>query len=223
MSNMQAQASAPLEWPTRGQYDCICIKYSFGHIHKVSHTAWLQHLANASSEEEHQQIRTARLLGEQMMSLPPLAIPSSPPTHNYSVPPSMLRIEALQGLAKQAREDHDPNKYVGCHKHARSKQPIHLTQDEDNSGLQPDVDETSGPMLSQPVHPDNGGIDPINNNLSPPPSLSQSPPQDVTDMCSPPPPPPPLCSPPSQDKTDTCSPLPPPSHAEQASPAIMYQ
>ncbi|KAI6007028.1 hypothetical protein EDD15DRAFT_2394684 [Pisolithus albus] len=231
-TNMQA----PLERPTGGQYDCVCNKYGFGRIHKVSHTAWLQHLANVSSEEERQRIRTARLLGEWMTSLPPLAIPSLPPTRDYSVPPSVLRNEALRGLAKRAREDRDPNEYVGRRKRARSKQPTHLNQNEDSSGLQPDVDETSG--LLQPVHPDDSGmdandiqsdrdpIDPANDNFSlpPPPSPSQSPPQDETDACSPPLPLPALHSPP-RDETETCSPLPPPSRLEQAPPAmsIMYQ
>ncbi|KAI6094055.1 hypothetical protein EV401DRAFT_1896508 [Pisolithus croceorrhizus] len=132
---MQAQASALLERSTGSQYDCVCIKYGFGHIHKVSHTAWLQHLANASSEEECQRIRTARLLGEWMTSLPPLANPSSPPTRNYSVPPSVRRIEALRGLAKRARENRDPNEYVGRRKHARVQQPIHINQTEEDSRI----------------------------------------------------------------------------------------
>ncbi|KAI6097308.1 hypothetical protein EDD16DRAFT_1527647 [Pisolithus croceorrhizus] len=156
---MQAQASALLEWSSAGQYDCICIKYSFGHIHKVSHTAWLQHLANAGSEEECQRICTARLLGEQMTSLPPLANPSSLPTCNYFVPPSMHRIEALWGLAKWARENCNLNEYVGCCKCARVQQPIHINQTQGNSGIQVDVNKTAGHVLSPPVHLDDGGMD----------------------------------------------------------------
>ncbi|KIK14677.1 hypothetical protein PISMIDRAFT_17120 [Pisolithus microcarpus 441] len=211
---MQAQASAILERPTGGQYDCVCIKYGFGCIHKVSHSTWLQHLANASSEEECQRIRSARLLGERIMSLPPLANSSPPPNRNLSVPPSIRRIEALRGLAKQARENRDLNEHVGRCKRARLKQPTDINQNEDSSGIQMDANETAGHVLSQPAHPGDGAmdvndlqsdrdpIDPIDNNFSPPPSLSQSPPQDETDPCSPPPPPP-LHSPPMRDGTDS--------------------
>ncbi|KIK26932.1 hypothetical protein PISMIDRAFT_8486 [Pisolithus microcarpus 441] len=211
---MQAQASAILERPTGGQYDCVCIKYSFRRIHKVSHSTWLQHLANASSEEECQRICSARLLGEQITSLPPLANSSPPPNRNLSVPPSVRRIEALRGLAKRARENRDPNEHVGRRKRARLKQPTDINQNEDSSGIQMDANETAGHVLSQPAHPGDGAmdvndpqsdrdpIDPIDNNFSPPPSPSQSPPQDETDPCSPPPPPP-LHSPPMRDETDS--------------------
>ncbi|KIK11164.1 hypothetical protein PISMIDRAFT_43836, partial [Pisolithus microcarpus 441] len=61
------------------QYDCVCIKYSYGQIHKVCPTAWQQHLASAGSEEERHRIHAARLLGEQVTSLPPLAEHAFPP------------------------------------------------------------------------------------------------------------------------------------------------
>jgi len=42
------------------------------------------------------------------------------------VPPSIRRADAHQGLAKRARENHDPNEYVGQQKCARVRmqQPI---------------------------------------------------------------------------------------------------
>ncbi|KAI6013382.1 hypothetical protein PISMIDRAFT_9512 [Pisolithus microcarpus 441] len=156
---MQAQASAILEWPTGGQYDCICIKYGFGCIHKVSHSTWLQHLANVSLEEECQRIRSARLLGERITSLPPLANSSPPPNCNLSVPPSIRRIEALWGLAKWARENCDPNKHVGRRKRARLKQPTDINQNEDSSRIQMDANKTAGHVLSQPAHPGDGAMD----------------------------------------------------------------
>ncbi|KIO08145.1 hypothetical protein M404DRAFT_133917, partial [Pisolithus tinctorius Marx 270] len=81
------------EQPTGRQYDCVCIKYGFGRLHKVSHTAWHQHLASASSEEERQRICTVRLLGERISSLPTLTA-SSPLDRDNSVPPSLRRAEA---------------------------------------------------------------------------------------------------------------------------------
>ncbi|KAI6019341.1 hypothetical protein PISMIDRAFT_10720 [Pisolithus microcarpus 441] len=101
---MQAQASAILERPTGGQYDCVCIN--------------------------------ARLLGEQITSLPPLANSSPPPNCNLSVPPSVRRIKALRGLAKRARENRNPNEHVGRRKRARLKQPTDINQNEDSSGIQ---------------------------------------------------------------------------------------
>jgi len=120
---MQVMASALLEHPTGRQYDCVCLKYGFGRTHKVSHTAWNQHLANAGSEDERHRIRMARLLGEQMTSLPPPTKYSSPPDRDYSVPPGVRRAEARRGLAKQAREARDPSEHVGRRKRARVKQP----------------------------------------------------------------------------------------------------
>ncbi|KAI5992517.1 hypothetical protein EDD15DRAFT_2368278 [Pisolithus albus] len=131
---MQAQTSAPPLQPTGQQYDCVCIKYGFGRLHKVSHVAWKQHLANASSEEERQRIRTARLLGERITSLPPLPEPLSPPDRNHFVPPSVRRAEARRGLAKRAREDRDPNEYVGHRKHVRKKQSNDPNQTDVPSG-----------------------------------------------------------------------------------------
>ena len=121
-----------LTWPPqissspRRQYDCVCLKYGSGHLHKVSHTAWYQHLASACTEEECQRIQTARVLADQIASLPPLTRPSSTPDRDYSVPPSIRRAEARRGLAKRARENHDPNEYVGQRKCARVRiqQPI---------------------------------------------------------------------------------------------------
>ena len=120
---MQAIASTLLEHPTGRQYDCMCLKYGFGRIHKVSHTAWNQHLANAGSEDERHCIRMARLLGERMTSLPPPTKHSSPPDRNYSVSPGVRRAEACRGLAKRAREACDLSEHVGWHKRARVKQP----------------------------------------------------------------------------------------------------
>ena len=120
---MQAIASALLEHPTGHQYDCMCLKYGFGRIHKVSHTAWNQHLANAGSEDERHRIRMARLLGERMTSLPPPTKHSSPPDCDYSVPPGVRRAEARRGLAKRAREARDLSEHVGRCKRARVKQP----------------------------------------------------------------------------------------------------
>ncbi|KAI6097117.1 hypothetical protein EDD16DRAFT_1527738 [Pisolithus croceorrhizus] len=126
---MQAQASKVLKQSTGGQYYCVCIKSGFRCIHKVSHMAWLKHLANASSEEEHQQIHTTRLLGEQITSLPPLANPSLPLTHNYSAPLSVHMIEALQGLTNGL--------------------PTSVTLK-----LIPGYSKMVGNWLSQPVYPD---------------------------------------------------------------------
>ena len=120
---MQAIASTLLEHPTGRQYDCMCLKYGFGRIHKVSHTAWNQHLANAGSEDKRHRICMARLLGEWMTSLPPPTKHSSLPDHNYSVSPGVHRAEACRGLAKWAREARDLSEHVGRHKHARVKQP----------------------------------------------------------------------------------------------------
>ncbi|KIM50461.1 hypothetical protein SCLCIDRAFT_145454, partial [Scleroderma citrinum Foug A] len=104
-------ASPDLEQPPRRQYDCVCLKYGSGHLHKVSHTAWYQHLASACTEEEHQCIQTARVLADRIASLPPLTRPSLTPDRDYSVPPSVRRAEARQGLAKRARENRNPNEY----------------------------------------------------------------------------------------------------------------
>ena len=57
-------------------------------------TAWYQHLASTCTEEECQCIQTARLLGDQIASLPPLTKPSSTPNCDYSVPPSIWRANA---------------------------------------------------------------------------------------------------------------------------------
>jgi len=97
-----------------------------GQLHRVSHTAWYQHLASACTEEECQHIQTARLLGDRIASLPPLTKPSSTPDRDYLVPPSARRADTRQGLAKRARENRDPNEYVGRRKcvHVRVQQPI---------------------------------------------------------------------------------------------------
>jgi len=118
-------SSYPEQSPRR-QYDCVCLKYGCGQPHRVSHTAWYQHLASACMEEEHQYIQAARLLGDQIASLPPLTKPSSTPDRDYSVPPSVRRANARRGLAKQARENHNPNEYVGQWKcvRVRVQQPI---------------------------------------------------------------------------------------------------
>ena len=121
-----------LTWPPqissspRRQYDCVCLKYGSGHLHKVSHTAWYQHLASTCTEEERQHIQTARVLADRIESLPPLTRPSSTPNRDYLVPPSIWRAETCQGLAKWARENRDPNEYVGRRKCARVRiqQPI---------------------------------------------------------------------------------------------------
>ncbi|KAI6119697.1 hypothetical protein EDD17DRAFT_1512507 [Pisolithus thermaeus] len=65
-------ASELPQQPTRCQYDCVCIKYGFGQLHKVPHVTWQQLFTSASSEDEHQHMYTARLLGDQITSLPPL-------------------------------------------------------------------------------------------------------------------------------------------------------
>ncbi|KAI6158237.1 hypothetical protein BKA82DRAFT_4010333 [Pisolithus tinctorius] len=137
------------EQPTGRQYDCVCIKYGFGRLHKVSHTAWHQHLASASSEEERQCIRTARLLGECISSLPTLTA-SSPLDCDNSVPPSLRRAEAHRGLAQRARENQDPNHYVGQRKRPRMQA---------NSERLTGDDETAGCSLSQPAFPDQGDPD----------------------------------------------------------------
>jgi len=103
---MQATVSTLLENPTGCQYDCVCLKYGFRHTHKVSHTAWNQHLANAGSEDERHQICMARLLGERITSLPPSVKHSSLPDPDHSVPTSVHRAEARRGLAKRC---HAPN------------------------------------------------------------------------------------------------------------------
>ena len=130
--------ASPDHEPPRHQYDCVCLKYGSGKPHKISHTAWYQHLASACTEEEHQCIQTARLLGDRIASPPPLTKPSSIPDHDYSVPPSVRRAEACQGLAKRARENHDPNEYVGRWKCARVRvqQPINLEAGPSNYGDQ---------------------------------------------------------------------------------------
>jgi len=58
-----------------------------------------------------------------MPSLSPLTRSSSPPDRDYSVPPSVrARAEVLRrGLVKRAREDSDPNEYVGRRQRARAK------------------------------------------------------------------------------------------------------
>ncbi|KAI6096283.1 hypothetical protein EDD16DRAFT_1720038 [Pisolithus croceorrhizus] len=145
-------ASELPQQPTRRQYDCVCIKYGFGQLHKVSRITWQQNFASTSLEDECQCIYAARLLGDRITSLPPLVSPSSPPSHDYSAPPSICRAEAHQGLAKWAREDRDPNGYVGCCKRAHVKQSIDINQIEDNSGTQANPNETAGHSLSQPVH-----------------------------------------------------------------------
>ena len=60
--------ASPDPEPPRHQYDCVCLKYGSGKPHKISHTAWYQHLASACMEEERQCIRTARLLGDRIAS-----------------------------------------------------------------------------------------------------------------------------------------------------------
>ncbi|KIK18625.1 hypothetical protein PISMIDRAFT_14248 [Pisolithus microcarpus 441] len=123
--------------------------------------------------------------------------PSSPPGCDYSVPPSIHRAEARWGLAKRAREDHNLNGYVGCHKCARVKQPIDPKQIEDNSGIQTDTNEMAssneneGDQGSPNPQVDEDPVDPIDDNehLSLSPSLPHSPPPDVTDPRPSPPPP----------------------------------
>ncbi|KAI6095854.1 WD40-repeat-containing domain protein [Pisolithus sp. B1] len=228
---MQAQVSQLLQQPTGHQYDCVCIKYGCGQVHKVSHVAWQHHLANASSEEEHQCICAACLLGDQATTLPPLASPSAPPDRNHSVPPSVHRIEALRGLSKRVREDRNPNEYVGRRKRAHAKQPTDTSHAEANSGIQMDTNETAGPSLSQPVQPDggmnnyhpqvdSGPIDPINDDklcLSPPPSWSRSPAPD-NEPCLSPPSSPHCSSPP--DRPDV---PPPPDRTHETLLDIPYQ
>jgi len=77
-------------------------------------------------QEECQRIQNARLWGHQIESLPPLTKPSSTPNCDYSVPSSVWRADARQGLAKRARENRDPNEYVGRRKcaHVHMQQPI---------------------------------------------------------------------------------------------------
>ena len=130
--------ASPDPEPSRRQYDCVCLKYRSGKPHKISHTAWYQHFASTCTEEEHQHIRTARLLGDRIASPPPLTKPSSIPDRDYSVPPSVRRAEARRGLAKRARENHDPNEYVGRRKCARAhvQQPIDSEAGPSNSGDQ---------------------------------------------------------------------------------------
>ena len=87
-------ASPDPKEPPRCQYDCVCLKFRSGHLHKVSHTQWDQHLASMHMEEERQHIQTVRLLGDQIESLLPPIKPSSTPNCDYSVPPSIQRAEA---------------------------------------------------------------------------------------------------------------------------------
>ena len=126
VSMVANMASPDPEQPPRRQYDCVCLKHGSGELHRVSHTAWYQHLATASTEEERQHIQTARLLGDQIASLSSLIKLSSTPDRDYSVPPSVRRAEARRGLAKRARENRDPDEYVGRRKCARVRvqQPI---------------------------------------------------------------------------------------------------
>ena len=130
--------ASPDPEPSRRQYDCVCLKYRSGKPHKISHTAWYQHFASTCTEEEHQHIRTARLLGDRIASPPPLTKPSSIPNRDYSVPPSVRRAEARRGLAKWARENHDPNEYMGRRKcaHVCVQQPIDSEAGPSNSGDQ---------------------------------------------------------------------------------------
>ncbi|KAL4080256.1 hypothetical protein V8B97DRAFT_1914317 [Scleroderma yunnanense] len=169
---MQAWASTPLKQPTGCQYDCICIKYRLKQLHKVSHTAWNQHLASMGSEEEHQHIHTARLFGDHMASLPPLTAASSPFDHGYSAPPSVHRAEACRGLAKWARENQDLNQYVGHCKPAHVQHPNpSLDQTDTNSGDQIGDNDLTGPSFSQPqsvpqpAHLDKGELDAHNFQL----------------------------------------------------------
>jgi len=119
-------ASPDPEQPPRCQYDCVCLKFGSGQPHRVSHTAWYQHLASACTQEERQCIQNARLWGHRIESLPPLTKPSSTPDRDHSVPSSVRRADARRGLAKRARENRDPNEYVGRRKCARVRmqQPI---------------------------------------------------------------------------------------------------
>ncbi|KAI6031148.1 hypothetical protein PISMIDRAFT_442908 [Pisolithus microcarpus 441] len=110
-ANYCMQQNSKEQSTARQLYDCVCTKHGYGRIHKVSHTAWQQHLASASSEEECRRIRTARLLGERMTSLPPLAKHSFPPDYRHSVPPSVRRAEARRGLATRCREGILPTRY----------------------------------------------------------------------------------------------------------------
>ena len=72
--------ASPDHEPPRRQYDCVCLKYGSGKPHKISHTAWYQHLASACTEEERQRIQTVRLLGDRIVS-PHL----SPNLHRYPI------------------------------------------------------------------------------------------------------------------------------------------
>ncbi|KAI5997037.1 hypothetical protein EDD15DRAFT_2412710 [Pisolithus albus] len=142
-------ASASSLQATGQKYDCVCIKYGFGRLHKISHVAWKQHLASASSEEERQRIRSARLLGERITSLPILSDPLSPPDRNSSVPPSVRRAEARRGLAKRAREGRDPNEYVGRRKQARTKR-----SNNDGQTVRTDANEPAMPLHLAEGEPD---------------------------------------------------------------------
>ncbi|KIM58426.1 hypothetical protein SCLCIDRAFT_28085 [Scleroderma citrinum Foug A] len=128
-------ASPDPEQPPRHQYDCICLKYGSGHLHKVSHTVWYQHLASMCTEEEYQRIQTARVLGDQIASLPPLTKPSSTPNHNYS-----------------ARENRDPNEYVGQWKCAC----VCIQQPFEQAGPSNHGDQAANPLPSQAAHQDDG-------------------------------------------------------------------
>ncbi|KIN93210.1 hypothetical protein M404DRAFT_100342, partial [Pisolithus tinctorius Marx 270] len=79
------------------QYNCICTKYGFGHLHKVSTcTTWLQHLNEAPTNEERKRIHLARLLGEHVSNIPAApGTPDSPQAFDDSVPPSVCRAENL--------------------------------------------------------------------------------------------------------------------------------
>ncbi|KIK15154.1 hypothetical protein PISMIDRAFT_16719 [Pisolithus microcarpus 441] len=187
--------------------------------------AWQQHLASAGSEEEHHRIHAARLLGERITSLPPLAEHAFPPDCRSSAPPSVRRAEARWGLATRAREDRDPNEYVGRHKCARVQQLIWTNQNEVDSRLQTGVDETathsdeSGLDIRYPIDPTegNGSAGECHDDPEPffpsPPSPSHSPPPDETNV-----PPPP-----SPNETGALLPTLPPNHVGMAPPEITYQ
>ncbi|KAI6141906.1 hypothetical protein BKA82DRAFT_28630 [Pisolithus tinctorius] len=150
------------------------------------------------------------------------------------MPPSLCRAEARRGLAQQARENQDPNHYVGWCKHPHMQA---------NSERLTGDDEMAGCSLSQPVFPDQGDLDipqidtdpltdPIDNDqlrhpddcddfFPPLPSPPQSPSVEQ-DTCPPPAP----CNPMDPEEQDAPPPPPPSNSVDEALPQhcqIIYQ
>ncbi|KIM61822.1 hypothetical protein SCLCIDRAFT_25489 [Scleroderma citrinum Foug A] len=226
-------ASPDLEQPPRRQYDCVCLKYGSGHLHKVSHTAWYQHLASACTEEEHQRIQTVRVLADRIASLPPLTRPSSTPDRNYS----------------RARENRDPNEYVGRQKCAcvRIQQPI------EQAGPSNSGDQVANPSPTQAAHQDDREflhfddheydtppplpeehdlplpLLPEEHDAPPPPPPPEEhdapplPPPEEHDAPPPPPPPEEHDAPPPPPPEEHDAPPPPPNHLDQENRCITYQ